>query len=69
VQQHQHRFAGIAGTEIAGPDPRRVQVSLLKRDALEIAPYALELRHSSAQVLSGHSAVGKLGLDFKRPPC
>ena len=48
VQQHQHRLAGIAGAQIAGPDSPGVEVALLKRDALEIAPYALELRHGSS---------------------
>ena len=45
VQQHQHRLARIAGAQKAGPDSAGFEVTLLKRDALEIAPYALELGH------------------------
>ncbi|EUA25445.1 hypothetical protein I548_3531 [Mycobacterium intracellulare] len=45
VQQNQHRLAGVPGPQVAGPYSSGVEVALLKRDALEIAPDALELRH------------------------
>ena len=46
VQQHQRRLAGVAGVQVAGAHSARVEVALRERDALEIAPDALELRHS-----------------------
>ena len=45
VQQHQHRLARIAGTQKAGPNSAGFEVTLFKRDALEIAPNTLELAH------------------------
>ena len=48
VQQHQHRLARVTGPQIASPHSPGVEVALLKRDALEIAPDALELRHDSS---------------------
>ena len=45
VQQHQHRLAGRR-LQVAGADSGGVQVTLRERDALEITPDALELRHA-----------------------
>ena len=47
VEKHQRRLAGVAGVQVAGAHSPRVEVTLRERDALEIAPDALELRHSS----------------------
>ena len=57
VQQHQHRLARITGAQIAGPDSAGVEVALLERNALEIAPYALELRHGSSLPIAGGNLV------------
>ena len=48
VQQHQHRLAGIAGTQVAGSHAAGVEVALLERDTLQIAPHAFELGHGSS---------------------
>ena len=48
VQQHQRRLAGIAGMQVAGAHSPGIQVALRERDALEVAPDALELRHWSS---------------------
>jgi hypothetical protein len=45
VQQHQDRLAGIAGTQVSGPDSSNHEIALLKRDTLEVTPDALELHH------------------------
>src|SRR6476660_7636879 len=47
VQEHQRRVAGVTGVQVAGAHPARVEVTLRERDALKIAPDALELPHSS----------------------
>ncbi len=49
VQQDQRGFIRIAGVEIAGPHPPAdIQITLRERNALQIAPDALELRHPAA---------------------
>jgi hypothetical protein len=53
VQQDQHWLGRVAGAQIAGPDSAGVEVTLRKGDALEIAPYALELRHGSSLAVAG----------------
>src|ERR1700741_2091745 len=47
VQKHQRWPAGVAGVQVAGAHSPRVEVALRERDALKIAPDALELRHAS----------------------
>jgi hypothetical protein len=47
MQKHQRRTAGITRVQIAGAHSTRVEVTLRERDALKIAPDALELPHSS----------------------
>ena len=44
VQKHQRRLAGVTGVQVAGAHSPRVEVALRERDALKIAPDALELR-------------------------
>ena len=48
VQQHQHRLVGVTGVQVAGADSGGIQVTLRERDALQITPDALELRHDSS---------------------
>ena len=43
VQQYQDRLARLAGMQVAGPHTPGIQVPLRERNALEIAPDALEL--------------------------
>ena len=47
VQQHQRRLARVACVQVAGAHAAGVEVALRERDALEITPDALELRHRS----------------------
>src|SRR6185312_254745 len=47
VEKHKRRAAGITGVQVAGAHPARVEIALRERDALKIAPDALELPHSS----------------------
>jgi hypothetical protein len=50
----------IAGPDAAGPSSH--EVTLRKRNALEIAPYALELRHGSSLPIAGGNLVLVFGL-------
>ncbi len=45
VQQDEHRFGRIARAQVAGSHATGVQVALLERDALQIAPHAFVLGH------------------------
>ena len=53
VKEDQRGTAGVTGVQIAGAHSPGVEVTLRKRDTLEIAPYALELRHGSSLPIAG----------------
>src|SRR6202048_1045048 len=44
VEKHQRRAAGVTGVQVAGAHSSRVEVALRERDALEVAPDAVERR-------------------------
>src|SRR3954468_7597912 len=57
VQEHQRRPAWIASVKVARAHSPCVEVALRERDALEVAPDALELRHCYLSPLDGENAI------------
>ena len=45
VQEHQRRVVGVTGMQVPGAYAAGVEIALRERDALQVAPHALELRH------------------------